>query len=141
QLTPGTANEPAHLFTSSIATRARIGHRDPRRSPIGENPLEGAYIYYWLKDVPKDSVKLEFVDAQGKIIRKFTSEVKLAAEDKQEFDNDPEVEHIPAQAGLNRFIWDLRYEPPAKIPAAIYDNGQPAGPLALPGVFQVRLTV
>jgi len=51
------------------------------------------------------------------------------------------VEHIPAEAGLNRFVWDLRYEPPVKIPAAIYDNGQPAGPLALPGAFQVRLTV
>jgi len=42
---------------------------------------------------------------------------------------------------MNRFVWDLRYEPPAKIPAAIYDNGQPTGPLALPGALQIRLTV
>jgi photosystem II stability/assembly factor-like uncharacterized protein len=141
QLTAAVASEPAHLFAPATASRSRMGHMQPRRYPIGENPLEGAYIYYWLKEVPKEPAKLEFLDAQGKVIRKFTSEVKKKAEDKDEFDRDPEVEHIPAEAGLNRFVWDLRYEPPAKIPAAIYDSGPPAGPLALPGTgFQIRLT-
>jgi hypothetical protein len=69
------------------------------------------------------------------------SESKKQDEEKEEFDRDPEVNQIPAKAGLNRFVWDLRYEPPAKIPAAIYDNGEPAGPLALPGKFQARLSV
>jgi hypothetical protein len=142
QLTAAVANEPAHLFAPATAWRTRFGHYRTRRYPVGENPLEGAYIYYWLKDAPKEPAKLEFLDAQGKVIRKFSSEVKKKAEDKDEFDAEPEVEHIPAEVGLNRFVWDLRYEPPAKIPAAIYDNGQPAGPLALPGAaYQVRLTV
>ena len=142
QLTAAVANEPAHLFAPATAWRTRFGHYRTRRYPVGENPLEGAYIYYWLKDAPKEPAKLEFLDAQGKVIRKFSSEVKKKAEDKDEFDTEPEVEHIPAEAGLNRFVWDLRYEPPAKIPAAIYDNGQPVGPLALPGTaYQVRLTV
>src|SRR5216683_963638 len=42
---------------------------------------------------------------------------------------------------MNQFTWDLRYEPPRKIPAAIYDEGEPSGPLVLPGNYQVRLTV
>jgi photosystem II stability/assembly factor-like uncharacterized protein len=141
QLSAALSNEPAHLFAPGTVTRSRMGHVQPRRYAIGENPLDGAYIYYWLKEVPKEPAKLEFLDAQGKVIRKFSSEVKKKAEEKDEFDIDPEVEHIPAEAGLNHFIWDLRYEPPAKIPAAIYDNGQPAGPLALPGAMQIRLTV
>src|SRR6202007_1283553 len=141
QVTAAVASEPAHLFAPGTVTRTRLGHVQPRRSPIGENPFEGAYIYYWLKEAPKEPAKLEILDGQGKVIRKFTSEVKKKAEDAEEFDRDPEVEHIPAEAGLNRFVWDLRYEPPTKVPAAIYDNGQPAGPLALPGVFQVRLTI
>jgi len=49
--------------------------------------------------------------------------------------------HIPAKAGLNRFAWDLRYEFPAKIPKAVYDGGDPTGPLVLPGTYQARLTV
>jgi photosystem II stability/assembly factor-like uncharacterized protein len=141
QLTAAVAGEPAHLFAPGTVTRSRMGHVQPRRYAIGENPLDGAYIYYWLKEVSKDPAKLEFLDAQGKVVRKFSSEAKKKAEEKDEFDIDPEVEHIPAEAGLNRFVWDLRYEPPAKIPAAIYDNGQPAGPLALPGAMQIRLTV
>jgi hypothetical protein len=35
----------------------------------------------------------------------------------------------------------LRYEVPAKIPQAVYDAGDPIAPLALPGTYQVRLTV
>src|SRR6202011_4621983 len=141
QLTASVANEPAHLFTPATATRARIGHMEPRRYPVGENPLEGAYVYYWLKEAPKEPAKLEFLDAQGKTIRVFTSEKKKEDEAPEEFDRDAEVEHIPAEAGLNRFVWDLRYQPPIKIPKAIYDNGQPAGPLALPGAYRGRLTV
>ncbi len=41
---------------------------------------------------------------------------------------------------MNEFTWDLRYESPKKIPAAIYDEGDPTGPLVLPGNYQVRLT-
>ena len=35
----------------------------------------------------------------------------------------------------------MRYEPPVKIPAAIYDEGDPVGPLVMPGSYQARLTV
>jgi photosystem II stability/assembly factor-like uncharacterized protein len=140
QASAGITGEPAHLFTPDLAYRTRIGHRDPRRYPIGENPPDGAIIYYWLKEAPKDPTKLEFLDAQGKVIRSFSSEEKNKPEET-EFEEDPEVEHIPAAAGMNRFAWDLRYEPPLKIPKAIYDNGRPAGPLGLPGAYQVRLTV
>jgi hypothetical protein len=140
QLSSDVVNESAHLFAPGVAMRTRLGHKMPRRAAIGENPFDGAYLYYWLKEVPKEPAKLEFLDAQGKTIRKFTSEAKKA-EEKEEFDRDPEVLQIPAKAGLNRFVWDLRYEPPVKIPAAIYDNGEPAGPLVLPGNFQARLTV
>src|SRR5438270_10267450 len=128
QVTASIATEPTHLFAPGVATRTRLGHRDPRRNPLGENPFDGAYIYYWLKETPKEHAKLEILDAQGKLIRSFTTEVKKT-EDKEEFDADPEVEHIPSEVGMNRFIWDLRYQPPTKIPAAIYDNGQPTGPL------------
>ena len=35
----------------------------------------------------------------------------------------------------------MRYEVPAKVPQAVYDAGDPIAPLALPGTYQVRLTV
>ena len=48
---------------------------------------------------------------------------------------------LPADAGLNRFVWDLRYEGATKVPKAPLWGGNTDGPVALPGTYQVRLTV
>ncbi len=135
------AAEDAHLFAPSAAVRRRSGHFNPRRYAIGENPPDGAILYYYLKEDPKEPAKLELLDAQSKVIRSFTSEEKKKEEATDEWEHDETAEHIPAKAGLNRFAWNLRFESPKKIPKAIYDEGEPTGPLVLPGAYQVRLTV
>src|SRR5260370_12559328 len=117
-----------------------MGHFNARRYPIGENPPSGAILYYYLKEDPKQPAKLEVLDNQGKVIRSYTSEQKKSERAAEERGRDVPEEHIPAKAGLNRFTWDLRYEVPAKIPLAVYDGGDPIGPLVLPGAYQVRLT-
>jgi photosystem II stability/assembly factor-like uncharacterized protein len=141
QLTPAVSSEPAHLFAPSTAIRTRVGHRERRRYAIAENPPQGAMVYYWLKEKPKEPIKFEVLDDQGKTLRTVSSAVKKEAEETTEFDEDPEITHIPAEAGLNLFVWDFRGQMPMKIPKAIYDNGKPTGPLVLPGKYQVRLTV
>jgi photosystem II stability/assembly factor-like uncharacterized protein len=141
QLSASNAAEDAHLFTPRTAFRARMGHMRRRRYAIGENPPEGAILYYYLKEEPKAPAKLELLDAQGKVIRAFTSEEKKKEGAAEEWERDAPEEHIPAKAGLNLFTWDLRYELPVKVPLAIYTNGEPIGPLVLPGSYQVRLTV
>ena len=118
-----------------------MGHTRRRRYAIGENPPDGAALYYYLKEEPKDPIKLELLDAQGKVIRAFTSEETKKDGGPDEWEKDEAEEHIPAKAGLNQFTWDLRYQFPKKIPAAIYDEGEPSGPLVLPGNYQVRLTL
>jgi photosystem II stability/assembly factor-like uncharacterized protein len=140
QASASFVSEDARLFTPRAATRTRMGHAKRRRYAIGENPPDGAILYYYLKDIPKTSVKLELLDAQGKVVRAFTSEEKKTEGAPEEWERDEEAEHIPAKAGLNAFTWDLRYESPAKIPHAIYDEGEPSGPLVLPGTYQARLT-
>ena len=42
---------------------------------------------------------------------------------------------------MNRYAWDLRHEEPVQIPGAFYSGDGPEGPLALPGDYQVKLTV
>jgi hypothetical protein len=141
QLSASIAAEDAHLFAPAAAVRTRTGHTSRRRYAIGENPPAGAILYYSLKEKPKDPAKLELLDAQGKVICAFTSEKKKTEDSPEEWEHDEDVEHIPAEAGLNRFAWDLRFETPTKIPLSIYSNGKPIGPLVLPGHYQVRLTV
>ena len=50
---------------------------------------------------------------------------------------------IKVETGLNRFVWDLRYEGASSVPGYyLYEYRDGAkGPLALPGQYQVRLTV
>jgi hypothetical protein len=52
-----------------------------------------------------------------------------------------EQKRVPAEAGLNRFVWDLRYADAAKFPGIILWAGDMRGPIIVPGTYQVRLTV
>ena len=72
----------------------------------------------------------------------------LSSKEKKESEQPPEwpdrverVKTIPANEAMNRFAWDLRYDDPIQIPGAFYSGTGPKGPLALPGDYQVKLTV
>ena len=52
-----------------------------------------------------------------------------------------ESDGLPVDAGFNRFVWDLRYEGSTRVPHAPLWGGGTDGPIALPGTYQVRLTV
>src|SRR5207253_769699 len=84
--------EEAHLFTPRTAWRTRTGHFNPRRNPVGENPPNGAILYYYLKEEQKQPAKLEILDVQGKVQTrsfevKMDPRVKTSAEDlRKQFD-------------------------------------------------------
>jgi photosystem II stability/assembly factor-like uncharacterized protein len=141
------AKKDVHLYTPGPAYRIQAGeggeHRPSKRT--GQNPPAGAVIYYFLKDAPKAATetKLEILDAFGKAIRTYSSaETKRLDEPLDPDDKKPEKE-IKPEAGLNRFVWDLRYEETHRIPGYyLWEyNGGARGPVAAPGQYQVRLTV
>ena len=49
--------------------------------------------------------------------------------------------HPTADAGLNRFVWDLRYPSAHELTEGKVSGGQLAGPVVVPGRYQVRLTL
>jgi hypothetical protein len=108
---------------------------------VGQNPPNGAIVYYYFPAAPKGVVALEFLDASGKVIRRYSNEEKKEAETPPEWpDQTPPETKIPANAGLNRFAWDLRSQGPVPLagePGAEFRN---RGLMVLPGVYQVRLT-
>jgi hypothetical protein len=108
----------------------------------GQNRPAGAVIYYYLKQAPKQEVKIEILDATGNVIREYSSKkIELPEEPLDPDDKKPEKQ-IKAEAGLNRFVWDLHYEAANHVPGYYlweYNEGA-RGPLALPGKYQVRLT-
>jgi hypothetical protein len=129
---------PIHLFTPVDTIRWRY-HGGPREKNAGENPPAGAIVYFWLKDKPKGEVTLDVLDAQNRVVRKLSStppEAWGAAEDAEE----PKAA-FKAEAGLQRAVWDLRWEGATLIKNAKIDYGDPTeGPLAAPGAYTLRLT-
>ncbi len=111
----------------------------------GQPAPPGATIYYWLRDKhgKDDEVKLDITDSAGKIVRHFSNRPKRPEDDEvgKEEDEDTKTPGVlPAEQGLNRFVWDLRYERPQELHGAVYDEGDPLGVLALPGNYQLRFT-
>ena len=91
------------------------------------------------EEAPK--ITLEILDSSGKVIRKFPKKEEPARDEESFFGGRRGGEDLPADAGLNRFVWDLRYEGATKVPKAPLWGGDTDGPTALPGKYQVRLTV
>ena len=145
QLTSDAATEDAHLFQPGPAVRLRgPSFNVPRGLPVGANPPSGAIVDYALKAAPKEPITLEISDAGGKVVRKFSSKKAQETPDATEDEFGPVAarrEQLPTEAGLNRFVWDLRYEPPSKVPGSISWGGSPIGPVAVPGTYQLKLTV
>jgi hypothetical protein len=101
----------------------------------------GAMIDYYFKTAPKDEVTIDILDAQGKLVRHLSSKEKKDHEQPPEWPDRVEVpKTIPANEGMNRFAWDLRYNEPIQIPGAFYTSNGPRGALALPGDYQIKLT-
>src|SRR6185295_3681788 len=103
-----------------------------RPSPlVGQNPPNGAVIYYSLKAEPKatEEVTLEVLDGAGKVLKKLSSkEDKDKAEapgggEEEGFGPPAAARTIPARAGLNRFPWDLRVEDASRFKGMILWGG------------------
>ena len=90
---------------------------------------------------PAASFSLAFLDAEGGLIREFHPKLAgydtLSDEDKA-LDPGP---WMPVHAGVNRFVWDLRYPGATRLHGNKTGEEAERGPLVLPGTFQVRLTV
>jgi photosystem II stability/assembly factor-like uncharacterized protein len=143
EMTETTLDEPVHLFTPAPAVRFRSGGGYvPPGAAVGQNPPDGVIIDYYLKSKPEGEVTLDILDPKGNVIRSFTSEKKEEPACPGEFPRAHEHGgELALQPGLNRFVWDMRYELPVDVPCAVYDEGGPLAPLALPGHYEARLTV
>jgi photosystem II stability/assembly factor-like uncharacterized protein len=143
QVNTKVAESEAYLFKPATAIRinpiAFLGTPFPPETPQADNPPDGAILDYFLKF--GGDVTLEILDSKNQVVRKFSSiEHPPAASRRRLNIADYWVTPPPAlgaRAGTNRFVWDLRYEPPSEAGG----EGPPArGPLVMPGVYQVRLT-
>jgi photosystem II stability/assembly factor-like uncharacterized protein len=134
QASAAAAAEGAFLFEPDVAVRSPLGGGSTSAGPTaGGNAPRGALIDYYLRSAPATPVTLEVLDASDSVVNRFTS-----AEDASP------GRLLPAEAGGNRFVWNLRYAGPPSlhVPGGpIFESGQPMTPTVVPGTYTVRLTV
>ncbi|MCG6954971.1 MAG: hypothetical protein LJF04_03190 [Gemmatimonadetes bacterium] len=127
QLTPEVAATPSHLFGVDPAEEIRYRPERAHTGKMifeGENPPAGAILDYWLKD-EGTPVTLAILDGSG--------------------DEVASVEGS-THRGVNRVVWDLRYDVQGADDGAPQASGEGMGrrgiqgPLVLPGLYTVSLT-
>jgi hypothetical protein len=89
----------------------------------GDNPDDGVVVQYYLGS-DAERISIAFADSNGVTLREFSGD------------------KVPAKAGVNRFVWNLRY-PGVESPKAadLVPWVRPEGPRVVPGRYSVVLTV
>ncbi len=150
------AKNEAYLFKPAPAVRVRVGVNEPTpwppELPAGESAPPGALVDYYLPHDAKGEVKLEVVNAAGKVVRTYSSTEPV-------FDPDPGKDMaaynevckktptaaycglplywpapqfiISPKAGMHRFSWDLKFDPVS--PLDLIPAGDEEATGAVPG--------
>jgi len=145
QLDARATHLETRLYTPATAVRTRIatftGTPTPKDEPIASNPPPGAAIDYVLGTHVK-SVELLIRDANGKVVRKYTSKDPAPDTDPAKSGYAPEwIPQPPRLAttrGMHRFVWPLRYAKPAALAESDTDAD---GIFVTPGRYVVELAV
>jgi photosystem II stability/assembly factor-like uncharacterized protein len=167
QLADDHQKAPVHFFTPQTAIRVHWdNHPDtPLQvdTPASQNSPDGAILYYSLASPPKSEITLDVFDQTGTRVRHLSS---IPSKENLPPANVPEYwfyrpVSLPAAAGINRFVWDLRYPAPSALPYGFFGEHldyteytlpdhavpgetprfQPPGPVVPPGTYDLVLTV
>jgi hypothetical protein len=155
---PEVNSDSAQLFPPQQAWLSHAyGKGEPEFKPLdsGDNPPFGIRVFFHIPTNydGKTPVKLQFTDAQGKLIRSFNLHLKKKeaktseeeAETPSERKKEQEEKLTSIEPGMNLFQWDLRYpdatevegfQPP--IAAGGLDDTV-EGPVVVPGAYSVFL--
>lgn len=132
---------PFHQINSAIAanevilykpmTTYRMSGSNRRDANIeGQNHPNGVMIHYFIKKYDeKTEIKIDILESNGDTIRTFSNKAKEKAN------------LLTTKNGGDRFVWDMRYTGYKTFPGMVFYGSPNQGPKAVPGKYQVRLTV
>src|SRR5262249_19530811 len=120
-------SSPVALYSVPDAVRWRGGGGSwASRYGRFSNPPDGASIYYYLKEKPKGELKIEILDGQNRAVRALSSVVR-DPDYSSEYDDPEEIkkEALSVEPGVQRAVWDLRWDGAKKIKNGKIDTGDP----------------
>jgi photosystem II stability/assembly factor-like uncharacterized protein len=140
------AASSVYLYKPTVGYRLYYPDQVDTRPPSGQNPPPGILIDYYLaagaagRSAPTGPLTLDIADSSGNVVRHLTSVKPQQVEQPPEW---PDEVHpattLPTAPGMNRFVWNLRYDDPVQIPDAFYAGLPPRGPMVLPGNYTLEL--
>jgi photosystem II stability/assembly factor-like uncharacterized protein len=137
ELTPEIASGTFHLFTPSEGTIFHRWRTDEGQASgyAAPNAPEGVVVDYLLKSELKASPEEK---------KEHHTPVKIVVTDEK--GNPITTEYGPSEAGINRFVWNMRYEGPEMLKAApppemgeFFNPNR--GPEVVPGTYKISVTV
>lgn len=145
QLDSKLAEAELHLFQPAPARHGGAGgfFFDGPPPGVGANPPAGAVIDYALGrelDPEKEELEIEILDAAGAVVRSASSKPKPEEGPPGGGGfGPPGPPPLPAKKGMNRWVWDLTTEPPARVPGLFtFVRGGRSAPA---GAYQVRASL
>jgi photosystem II stability/assembly factor-like uncharacterized protein len=157
QLDSHSASAEARLFAPRTAIRVRRDENQntplPPEVPAGKNPPDGAVLNYFLPTKPVTDIQLEIRDAEGRLVHSYSSAPRPKEPEEVPYVAEYWIarpQPLSKEAGMHRFVWNLRYsDPRAMHPQSPYNYPiaaivgstplPPQGPLVLPGKYEARL--
>jgi photosystem II stability/assembly factor-like uncharacterized protein len=154
QFADTTLGRKVMFFKPALATRVRFSmYTDtpiPPDEPRSANPPDGVAIHYYLQQ-PASQLTLEIWDKNAKLVRRYQKGINPEPDPRAQ-GHWPDYwirpwPYLNPDAGLHRFVWDLRYPRPkvtsfsfpiSAIPGRT--TSEPLGPFVAPGSYSVRLT-
>ncbi|MGB6132555.1 MAG: hypothetical protein WBG54_12310 [Acidobacteriaceae bacterium] len=137
----------AYLYAPPAAIRVDndgfLGTPLPPEEPQADNPPNGAIVDYYLAS-DANTVTLQILDAQGKVLRHYSSAEKPPPMRRAFIPIAerwfPKPQMLETAAGEHRFVWDLATGGSGGMGGG-EGFGTPSGPRVPPGMYTVRLTV
>lgn len=135
----------AHLYTPEPSYRILSKGWDRDKGPAGTNPKEGVALYYSLPENLDDDASIElsvFKDGDEDAIWTWSREPGVDDEKSaKDPTGKPDTRVLTADAGLNRYVWDLNYPGMQRFDGMILWSDMKTGPRAVPGMYRAQLSV
>lgn len=110
----------------------RIGGRSVESKTAGENMPSGVITYFHVKDTASaDTVKIQYKEKSGKVIATYSTHP----------DKEAKEEKLEVEPGSNQLIWNMRYPDAEVFEGMILWWSSTSGPTALPGQYDVELSI
>lgn len=126
QAAPGMENEALHLFKPQDSYRIDGAAR--KSNFEGTNRAGGVLVYYFLKEDPKEELKIEFLDANNTILKTLST---------KGINGDT----LKVKPGSQSYNWNLRVEDAEGFEGLIMWSANLRGPKVVPGDYKVRMTL